>query len=88
MTELTLSELADRQLRKSADAREQNRRDFPECARLVDMLNAAELGPVKVIFAEENGRTIGCEETGWAIWPKSESDVPRGAKVEKYKRSE
>jgi len=42
--------------------REQNRIDFPECARMVDMLNAAGLGPVRVIFAEENGKRIGRAE--------------------------
>jgi len=58
MTE-TLRDLAERQMQKQADARAENRRNFPECARITDLLNEAGLGPVRVIFAEENGRLVG-----------------------------
>lgn len=43
---------------QAADRREQNRRDFPGVAEIVDTLTAA-FGPVKVLHAIENGKEIG-----------------------------
>ena len=41
--------------------REQNRARFPFMSSCVDALNAAGLGPVRVVFAEENGQRAGRE---------------------------
>ena len=41
--------------------RERNRARFPFMSSCVDALNAAGLGPVRVIFAEENGQRAGRE---------------------------
>lgn len=41
--------------------RDENRARFPFIASCVDSLNAAGFGPVRVIFAEENGNRIGKE---------------------------
>ena len=43
---------------QAVDRREQNRRDFPGVAQIVDSLTAA-FGPVKVLHAIENGKEIG-----------------------------
>ena len=82
----SLRELAARQLRKSADARDQNRRDFPECARVMDLLSAFE---PRVIYVEEGGKSRGksSDDEPWITWPDIDFNVPRGTKVEKYKRA-
>lgn len=43
--------------------REQNRRDMPRFSAWIDSLRAAGFTIGRVIFAEENGKTIGKEET-------------------------
>lgn len=50
--------------------REQNRIDFPECARVVDLLQQT-FGKVKVIWAMENGKEIGTPPEQGAAWPVS-----------------
>ena len=55
---IDLEELAAAQMAKKADEREQNRRDFPCTAAVMDAL--AIFQP-RLIFAEENGRRIGRE---------------------------
>jgi hypothetical protein len=42
-------------------AREANRARFPFMTRCVDALNAAGMGPVRVIFADEGGNRAGKE---------------------------
>lgn len=56
---MNLADVAEKQIAKNADVREQNRIDFPQCSRVVDLLNAAGLGPVRVIAVEENGKSRG-----------------------------
>lgn len=58
MTDLTMAELAGRQVAKLQAAKAQNRIAYPETARVVDALESV-FGKVKVIWAEENGKTIG-----------------------------
>ena len=48
--------------------RNQNRLDFPECARVVDLLQQT-FGKVKVIWAIENGKEIGTRPEPGAAWP-------------------
>ena len=55
---IDLEELAAAQMAKKADQREQNRRDFPYTATVMDAL--AIFKP-RLIWAEENGRSIGRE---------------------------
>jgi hypothetical protein len=53
---------------KNAEARERNRRDFPELASVVDMFER-EFGKVRVIRASENGKTLGKPDTEkWVKW--------------------
>ena len=64
--------IAETKLRTES-AREQNRRDFPECARVVALL--AEFAP-RVIFAEEGGKFVGKEERlNWVTWV--DTDMPK-----------
>lgn len=53
-----LSSLAEAQVAKRQEARNENRRAFPDTAEIVDRLTAA-FGPVKVLHAIENGKEIG-----------------------------
>lgn len=55
---IELETLAAAQMAKKADEREQNRRDFPNAASVMDAL--AIFKP-RLIWAEENGRRIGRE---------------------------
>jgi hypothetical protein len=41
------------------ERRRQNRERFPKVTGWVDMLNAAGMGPVRVIWCEENGQVAG-----------------------------
>lgn len=55
MTDLTMAELAQRQIAKLGSQREQNRIDFPGMAKFKD-----QFGPTaKVIWAIEGDRRIG-----------------------------
>ena len=56
MTELTMAELASREVSKLESAREQNRRDFPLMASYLKLLER--FNP-RAIWAEENGKRIG-----------------------------
>jgi methionyl-tRNA formyltransferase len=44
--------------RDMRSAKEQNRLDFPNTAKVVDHFTAT-FGPVKVLWAEESGKSIG-----------------------------
>ena len=48
--------------RRVTDRADRNRLDFPECARVVDLLQE-KFGKVKVIWASENEKEIGKRET-------------------------
>lgn len=50
--------MAASQIAKREDARTKHREDFPMTTEWYDLLNDAGLDP-KVIYAEENGRSIG-----------------------------
>jgi hypothetical protein len=54
-----LIEMVNADSERMAKARERNRALFPQIAAWTDTLNAAGLGPVRVIFAEENGCRVG-----------------------------
>jgi hypothetical protein len=41
------------------ERRRQNRERFPKISAYVDLLNAAGMGPVRVIWCEENGNRAG-----------------------------
>ena len=56
MTELTMREFAETQASKLERERAQNRANFPGAGRVMDAL--AQFKP-RLIYAEENGRTIG-----------------------------
>lgn len=53
---IDLDELAAAQMAKKADQREQNRRDFPQMASYLKLLER--FNP-RAIWAEENGKRIG-----------------------------
>lgn len=54
-----LAELANRELAKRERQRAENRERFPKISGYVDLLNAAGMGPVRVIWCEENGNSAG-----------------------------
>lgn len=56
MTDLTMAELASREVSKLEVQREQNRRDFPQMASYLKLLER--FNP-RAIWAEENGKRIG-----------------------------
>lgn len=41
------------------ERRRQNRERFPKISGYVDLLNAAGMGPVRVIWCKENGNSAG-----------------------------
>ena len=58
---MNLDELAKREMAKHGDARERNRREFPLATADLDMLRTS-FPNARIVYAEENGRTIGKRE--------------------------